>query len=112
MRDIWQAHVPTCARCCETVREGRARVEQTIAAITDMLSLVQASIADVQKLATVAEEVSNDLEVIRSIADQTDLLALNAVIEAARAGDFARAIREGCRVVIQEPRLWQLRYPC
>lgn len=80
--------------------EGRTRVEETIEAIKDMLSRVQASTGDVQKLATVAGDISKVLEVIRAIADQTNLLALNAAIEAARAGDAGR----GFAVVADEVR--------
>ncbi|WPO00843.1 methyl-accepting chemotaxis protein [Pseudomonas sp. MUP55] len=83
-----------------STEDGRARVDQTITAVNDMLSRVQSSSLEVQTLADHATSIGAILEVIRSIADQTNLLALNAAIEAARAGDAGR----GFAVVADEVR--------
>ncbi|MGJ7512795.1 methyl-accepting chemotaxis protein [Pseudomonas baetica] len=85
--------------------KGRARVDQTIGAVSDMLDRVRSSSTEILTLATHAASIGEILEVIRSIADQTNLLALNAAIEAARAGDAGR----GFAVVADEVRALALR---
>jgi methyl-accepting chemotaxis protein len=73
-----------------TVREIAAKSEETRNVVTQAVELSNSTSAKVTALGNAAREITRVTEVITKISEQTNLLALNATIEAARAGEAGR----------------------
>jgi methyl-accepting chemotaxis protein len=86
----------------EAGESGRAAAEQTIEAIDRVTEESEAAVNEIDALETKMNQIVDIIEVIEDIADETNILALNASIEASRSGGQRDDGSDGFRIIADE----------
>ncbi len=84
------ASVEVARSSVDMAQEGRNRVRSTIKSMSDIRENIQETAKRIKRLGESSQEIGDIVEIIKGIADQTNVLALNAAIQATAAGEAGR----------------------